>query len=195
MGEKMKKVILSALLVFFMPLVNVHAEAISFKKQKTNEEMCQEIWEPLWSAVQTGEVAPRFGIVMSMVTGSLKGVPSHSNDYFSRRRDMLILAIHSVGMIELDYKFIDTLYYKHLKGVPGDRAFFQCIETKRSQNCAQILVDHKTIPPIQDFIDEIEAAIEDGAKPKCKFPEAYDVDLRLLEKAPLLEKKQKGLEE
>ena len=160
------------LAVFLFP-INVWAEEMVSVKEKTDEEMCQERWDTLWSAVQEGHVEARLAIVMGMMVGSLKGVPSRSDDYFSRKRDMLILAIYSVGMTDPDYKFIDTLYYKNLKSVPGARAFFKCIETNRSQACAQILVNRQTIPSFQDYIDEVNTAIEAGAKPKCRFPDGY----------------------
>ncbi|MCK5384745.1 MAG: hypothetical protein KAJ29_04155 [Alphaproteobacteria bacterium] len=124
------KIILLFLVTFLFP-INVQAEETVLVKEKTDEERCQEIWGPLWSKVQAGDVGARVEIIMAIVFGNLTHLPGHS-DYLAKIRDIVIFAVHGVGITEHDIKIIDTLYYKHLEGVPGNTAFFKCIESSRS---------------------------------------------------------------
>lgn len=166
------------LIVFgaFLPSMNVRAEEAALIKQKTNEERCQEVWDPLWSEVRLGDVEARLRIVLAIVFGNLTDLPGHS-DYLAKLRDIIILAVHSVGVTEANYKFVDIIYYENLENVSGSSKFFKCIEANRSQACAKILVDHHQIPAMQDYIDEINALIEAGEKPKCQFSRDLEIEL------------------
>lgn len=136
---------------------------------------CNDLWNALWPSAKEGDLESRAILFFFMIPPPdlpFQYAPGNAGDLVSRKRDIVIMAVHSQaydGPFEPGYK--DLAYDQYLwsgfdQTWPGKK-FLECVKTS-GENCAQIAVDGELVPSFEDFARQIDALMAAGMKSTCR---------------------------
>lgn len=144
-----------------------------------DSEKCTRGWEILWDWSKRGnEEAQSLLLVTMMPPPDMAPLtlPGSSQDYVSKMRDLLIIAVHTEDALSAspygkDYESTLGLLYSAggFEGIPAGRRFLEC-RKEGTRDCSAIAVKEMLVPSFDDFAEQIDRLVTNGAKPDCGDP-------------------------
>jgi len=177
----------SVLLVcLFFAVVLASAYALG----RGNVQECDKWWERAWSLAKDGDLEARAQISDEMSLNRFMIIRNPS-DIILRQREYLIWRIHSLGLgQQADYSRPENAELRRLNldslfGVSDnpsrvftnnsfrrfvDRdSFGRCMLEKANQDCVRLAVEPRIVPSFENYVKELDLALQRGAQIKCNF--------------------------
>ena len=147
----------------------------------SDENKCIAIWDILWPWAKRGNLEARellFSAVYPTAPDMISlELPGSAGDVLSRRRDAIILAVHTIGFhtgeesIDQNYESDSKHFYSAFLNDGGQgSAFLKCINTEPNNECAKRFVGI-LFPTFDRYAAQIDAFTKNGMKPRCVFPD------------------------
>lgn len=161
--------------------INARGESDSWELAKArlaslgDTERCLQTWSILWDWSKRGNQEARYLLLVAMMPPPGMGamtLPGTSQDYVSRIRDLLIVAVHaedySSSATTSDYtKDLEDLYMTAGFGrAAAGQSFLEC-RSRREEDCVQHAVKALLVPSFEEFAAQIDKQTLDGAEPRC----------------------------
>ncbi len=154
----------------------------TYAVEQDNVQECEKWWERTWSLAKDGDLEARAQISDEMSLNRFMIIRNPS-DIILRQREYLIWRIHSLGLgkqadysrpenAELRQANLDMLFGGNSnpsRRPMNDSPFGRCMLEKANQDCVRLAVERRIVPSFENYVKELDLALQRGAQVKCDF--------------------------
>lgn len=182
-----RNMVLYAIAICLLPFSSFAADEHTWEQDKafleeissknlSEDKKCQTSWDILWSWSKRGNLEARATMFLySFPVGAHAPVivMPGAGDELARRRNSIILAVHSFGVSfkEKEYQktYLDQsslIYNAFLNDPIEGRYFLECLKTGAKEKCINY-AKNRLVPSFDKYAAEIDALMAQGMKPEC----------------------------